>query len=206
MAPVLNREIPVFINANGIEEIEAAVDWGVEENLRMVIVGGYDAWRVTDLLKEHDVSVVIAGTHRMPSRRWEDYDAPFTLPEKLRLAGVAFCIAGGGGGFQTPHERNLPYHAATAAAYGLPKDEALKAVTLYPAQILGVADRVGSLDVGKDATLIVTTGDPLEIVTNVEMEFIQGRGVDLNSRHTQLYEKYKQKYKQNGDKRTAATR
>ena len=206
MAPVINGEIPVFIHANGIKETQASIDWAASENLRIVIVGGYDAWRVTDLLKEHNVSVVVAGVHRLPSRRWEDYDTPFKLPERLRAAGIPFCIAGRGGSFQTPHERNLPYHAATAAAHGLPKEDALKAVTLFAAQVLGVADRVGSLDVGKDATMIVTNGDPLEIMTDVEMEFIQGRSVDLNSRHTQLYEKYKQKYKQNDDKRTAASR
>jgi imidazolonepropionase-like amidohydrolase len=90
----------------------------------------------------------------------------------------------------------VPYEAATAAAYGLPQEEALKAITLYPAQILGVDDRVGSLEVGKDATLIVTDGDPLETPTHVERMYIQGRNIDLTSRHTMLYEKYKTKYSQ----------
>jgi imidazolonepropionase-like amidohydrolase len=94
--------------------------------------------------------------------------------------------------------RNLPYHAARAAAYGLPADEALKAITLYPAQILGCADRVGSLEAGKDATLIVTDGDPLETFTHVERAYIQGRALDLSSRHTRLWEKYKEKYRRQG--------
>jgi imidazolonepropionase-like amidohydrolase len=98
-------------------------------------------------------------------------------------------------GEEAGHERSLPYVAAMAAAYGLPKEEAFKAVSLYPARIFGFDDRVGSLEVGKDATLIVTSGDPLEIMTQVEMEFIQGRKVDLTSRHTMLYEKYKEKYR-----------
>jgi len=143
-------------------------------------------------LKSRDIPVIVQGIHSLPDRRWEGYDVPFTRPKKLYDAGVRFCIAGGG----ASNERNLPYEAATAAAYGLPKDEALKAVTLYPAQILGVDDRVGSLAVGMDATLIVTDGDPLETFTNVEREYIQGRDVDLTSRHTMLYDKYKIKYGQ----------
>ncbi len=198
MLPVLSREIPVFVHANGIHEIQAAVDWALTENVLIAIVGGYDAWRVSALLKAHNIPVVVTGTHRTPRRRWENYDGPFALPGKLHEAGVLFCIATGGGGFGSAHERNLPYHSAMAAAYGLPEKEALKAVTLYPAQILGVADRLGSLEKGKDATLIVTDGDPLEIMTHVEMSFIQGRKIDLSSRHTQLYEKYKTKYERMG--------
>ena len=151
---------------------------------------------MTDMLKAKDIPVVIAGVHRTPRRRWENYDAPFTLPLTLHQAGVRFCIATSGGSFGAAHVRNLPYHAAMAVAYGLPKEEAIKAVTLYPAQILGVGGRVGSLERGKDATLIVTDGDPLEIRTQVVMEFIDGRQIDLSSRHTQLYEKYQAKYKQ----------
>lgn len=196
MIPVLKKEIPVFIHANGIAEMQAAIDWASSEDIKMVIVGGADAWRLTDLLVEKDIPVIIGGIHRTPSRRWEDFDTPFTLPLKLHEAGVRFCIATRGGGFGTAHVRNLPYHAAMAVAYGLPQDVAIKALTMFPADILGVGDRVGSLVEGKDATLIVTDGDPLEITTQVEMSFIQGRPVDLASRHTQLYEKYQAKYRQ----------
>lgn len=199
MASVLDGDVPVFVHADDIRRIQAAVDWAQEENLRMVLVGGKAAWRVADLLKEKDVSVIVEHIHTLPERRWEGYDTPFVNPLRLYEAGVKFCIAGSGGApFASAHARNLPYQAGTAAAYGLPKEEALKSVTLYPAQILGVADRVGSLEVGKDATLIVTDGDPLEIRTHVEKAFIQGRTVDLGSRHTQLYQKYKTKYQQLG--------
>jgi len=198
MIPVLKGNIPVFIRANEMQEIQAAIDWASEENVKMILVDGYDAWRITDLLKEKDVPVIITEIHRLPMRRWEGYDTPFTLPIKLYEAGIKFCIAGSGGSFDAAHERNLPYQAATAAAYGLPKEEALKSVTIYPAEILGVSDRAGSLEVGKDATIIVTDGDPLEITTQVLMEFIQGREIDLSSRHTQLYEKYLEKYRQGG--------
>jgi imidazolonepropionase-like amidohydrolase len=173
------------------------VAWAGQENVKLILVGGYDSWRIANVLKEKDVAVIVNPIHRTPWRSWEAYDEAFTLPKKLSEAGVRFCIAGDGGG---SNERNVPYHAATAASYGLPREEALKAVTLYPAQILGIADRVGSLEVGKDATLIVTDGDPLEIMTHVEMEFIRGKNISLNSKHTHLYEKYKEKYRRTGAK------
>ncbi|MFQ5675571.1 MAG: amidohydrolase family protein [bacterium] len=199
MVKVLKGEIPVFVQANEIRQINAAVAWASRENVKMVLVGGQDAWRVADLLKEKNIPVIIGGTLTTPLRRWEGYDTPFTNPLRLYEAGVKFCIAGTGGvSGGASNARNLPYNAAMAAAYGLPKDEALKSVTLYPAEILGVADRVGAIAEGKDATLIVTDGDPLEIMTNVEQEFIQGRKIDLSSKHTQLYEKYKEKYERMG--------
>lgn len=199
MIPVLRKELPVFIHASEEKQIHAAIDWALAEDLKIILVGGADVWRVADRLKEHDIPVIIGGVHYLPARRWEAYDAPFTNALKLYEAGVELCIGerrvwleGGGGS----NVRNLPYHAATAAAYGLPKEEALKAITLYPARILGVEDRLGSLETGKDATLIVTDGDPLEIMTRVELAFIQGRPVDLSSKHTDLYDKYRTRLEQ----------
>jgi imidazolonepropionase-like amidohydrolase len=191
MGPVLEGEVPVMVRASDVQQIQAAVAWSKQERVRLIIVGGHEAWRLTDLLKENDVPVLAGGIHRLPSRRFNAYDDPFTLPLKLHQAGVKFAIFSAD---EAAHQRNLPYEAAMAAAYGLPKEEALKAITLYPAQILGVDDRVGSLEVGKDATLIVTNGDPLEITTDVELAFIRGGRIDLTSRHTKLYEKYKEKY------------
>jgi len=194
MIPILEGKVPVMVDAEEIQQIEAAVAWAAQEGVKLIILGGYDSWRVADLLKANNVSVIVNPIHRTPQRRWESYDMQYTIPEKLRQAGVRFCIASGG----SWNERNLPYEAATAASYGLPKDEALKSVTLYPAQILGIDDRVGSIDAGKDATLIVTNGDPLEITTNVQMEFIQGKSISLQSRHTRLNEKYQEKYRRIG--------
>ncbi len=190
--PVFEKKIPLMVSAEELQQIQMAVAWAERENIGLIIYGGADAWQVTELLKSKNIPVIIEGTHRLPERRWEAYDEPFVLPKKLYEARVRFCIAGGG----ASNERNLPYLAATAAAYGLPKEEALKSITLYPAQILGVADRLGSLEKGKDATLIVTTGDPLETATQVVQEYILGRKIDLTSRHTVLYEKYKIKYSQ----------
>lgn len=194
MAPALRREMPVFVHADEVKGIEGAVAWAAAENLKLVIVGGLDAWRVTDLLKENDVPVIVSAVNVLPLRRDDPYDAAYTNPDKLRAAGVRFCIANEGAAFDAAHDRNLPYQAAQAAAHGLPREEALKAVTLYPAQILGVGDRLGSLEVGKEATLFITDGDPLEIMTHVEAAYVAGRPVDLANKQTRLYDKYRQKY------------
>ena len=195
MIPVLEGKVPVLLAADDIQQIQTAVAWAAEEKVKMVIMGGYDSWKAADLLRANNVAVVVQPIQRTPSRRWEAYDTPAALPKKLLDAGVKFCIAGEAG---ASNERNVPYLAAMAASYGLPKEEALRAVTLYPAQILGLADRIGSLEAGKDATLFVSSGDPLEIMSNVEMEFIQGKEIPLESRHTRLYEKYKEKYRRLG--------
>jgi imidazolonepropionase-like amidohydrolase len=193
MIPVLCGELPVWVSANSVQEIESAVEWADREQVKMVLFGGAEAPRAADLLKRKNIPVIVTPILRLPFRRDADYDEQFTVPLKLYEAGIPFCI---GGGSSMGNERNLPYNAAMAAAYGLPKDEALKSITIYAARILGVEDRVGSLEKGKDATLIVTNGDPLEIVTNVERLYIQGREVDLNNRQRMLYEKYQKKYRQ----------
>ena len=193
LLPVLDRKIPLLVRADGLSTIQSAVAFGAEQNVRLILLGGYDAPLCAELLNEHDVPVILSAVYRLPRRRGDAFDASYTLPERLRKLGVQYCISGTETA-RNSNVRNLPYHAATAVAYGLPYEEALKAITLYPAQILGVADRVGSLDPGKDATLIVTTGDPLETPTQVVSAFVQGREVDLSDRHKRLYRKYQQKY------------
>lgn len=201
MLPVLVGKVPVFIEAEDIQQIQAAIAFCEAEGLKPVIVGGYDAPQCAALLKKHDVPVIVGGVFRMAVRRNEPYDAGYSLPARLKAAGIRFCIAGELGGASSggpSNVRNLPFHAGVAAGYGLDRDEALKSITLYPAQILGVADRIGSLEAGKDATLIVTTGDPLETSTQITAAYIQGRTVDLNNRHKRLWEKYKEKYRRQG--------
>ena len=193
MIPLLRGQIPLAVNANEVQQIQAAVAFAQQEKVKLVIVGGADAPLCADLLKKYDVPVIVTGTQRLPQRRWSGYDDAYALPAKLEELGIRFCIAGTR---SASYARNLPYQAGMAAAFGLDKDDAVKSITLYPAQILGVADRVGSLEPGKDATLIVTTGDPLETPTQVEQAYIQGRKIELTSRHTRLWEKYKQKYEQ----------
>lgn len=195
MRAALAGEKPIFVSAALASQIESAVAWANRRGLKIVIVGGDQADQVSGLLKKHDIPVIIGGTHRLPNRRQDAIDQPFALPAKLHAAGVRFCIATAD---EAAHERHLNHMAGTAAAFGLPKDEALKAVTLSPAQILGAADRLGSLEVGKSATLIVTSGDPLEITTDTLIAFIDGRRIDLGDRQKSLYAKYQEKYKQLG--------
>ncbi|MBL8818085.1 MAG: amidohydrolase family protein [Planctomyces sp.] len=195
MQPVIEGKTPLYVTANRVREIQSAVSFSAEQKVRMILFGGADAELCADLLKQHQIPVVIDSIHRLPSRSHEAYDSSYTLPERLRRAGVKFCISGSSRA-ETYNVRNLPYQAATAVAYGLPYEDGVRAVTIYPAEILGIADRVGTLDKGKDATLFVCDGDPLETDTQVEMAWVQGRRVDLNSRHRQLYEKYSEKYRQ----------
>ncbi len=195
MIPALKGEQPVFVHADDLRQISAALDWAREENLKLILVGGRDAWRVADRLKAADIPVIIDGTHNLPLRRDDGYDDVYANAGRLHAAGVRFCIVNAGdtkGG--ATNARNLPYEAAMAAAFGLPPAEALKAITLYPAQILGVGAELGSIETGKRATLIVTDGDPLEIPTQVLHAFIDGAQIQLHSRHTQLYDKYRQRY------------
>lgn len=198
MRPVMQGQRPVFVDADELPQIRHALGLAQRHGLKLVIVGGSDAWRIADLLRERQVPVVIAGVHRLPIRRGDAYDEPFRLAARLAQAGVRFCIARSGSEFDAAHERNLPYEAATAAAFGLSRDEALKAITLYPAQILGVDDRLGSLQPGRLASFIVTDGDPLDIRTHVQRAFVQGREIDLSNRQTRLEEKYRTKIERSG--------
>ena len=195
MLPVLHGELPLLVSANSVQHIRSAVAFAVRQNIRIIIYGGFDAPRCAALLKKHDVAVILSAVYRLPHRRHEAYDAAYTLPERLRTAGVKYCI-GGGARFGASNVRNLPYHAATASAYGLPRDEALKSITLYPAEIFGASKRVGSLEAGKDATLFIADGDPLETSTNIEAAFVQGRKIDLDNKHKRLWRKYRQRYEQ----------
>lgn len=194
MQRFLGGKQPVFFHADDAQAIEDALDFAKEHGLKPVIVGGSEAWRLTDRLRADRVPVIVGGTHVLPLRRADPVDAIYANAAKLHAAGVRFAIATPGDGFDTSNLRNLPYQAASAVAYGLPHDEALKAITLYPAQILGVADRVGSLEAGKDATLFLADGDPMDARTHVERAWIGGREIDLANRQTRLYEKYRKKY------------
>ena len=198
MLPVLTGDIPVFVHANEVRQIEAAVYWAERQSVKMVLVGGKDSWRVTQLLKDREIPVIYTQTHSTPMRRFEQYDQAFITPSQLYAAGIKFCISNSESPFQTPHIRNLPYHAAKAASYGLSWKEALRSITQSPAEILGVEEKVGSQETSKDATLFIADGDILDVRTQVNMAFIFGRRVDLSDRHKTLYSKYRNKYKQKG--------
>jgi imidazolonepropionase-like amidohydrolase len=194
LMPVFDGKLPLFVHAGTLAQIQAVLGWAKEMQLKIVLVDGDDAWRVAGQLKESDVPVILGPATSLPPRRDDDYDSAWSNAAKLQAAGVRFCIASNGRGAET-NERNIGYEAGLAAGYGLPREEALKAVTLYPAQILGVADRLGSLENGKAATLIVTNGDPLDFPTQVEIAFIDGRKIDLSNRQTRLRDKYREKYR-----------
>jgi imidazolonepropionase-like amidohydrolase len=188
-----SKQLPVFITAGDVDQITTAVAWAVEKKLKPVIVGGRDAPLCADLLKRHDVPVIVLGTHAVPRRNDSAYDEAYTLPARLHAAGLKFAIAFSD---DTAHTRNLPYHAAMAVAFGLDHDAAIKSQTLWAAEILGVGDALGSIETGKAATLIVTDGDPLEITTRTERAYIDGRAIDLSNKQTKLAEKYREKYEQ----------
>jgi len=191
---VINGEIPLIIKANSVKEIESSIYWAENQDIEIIILGGKDAWRVTDLLVEKDIPIIFESVLSTPKRRYEDYDQPYKTPKVLFEAGVKFCISNSTSSFQTPHLRNLPYHAAMAASFGLLSDEAIRSITLSTAEILGIADLVGSLEPGKDATLFISDGDILDIRSNVEIAYINGKQVDMSDRHKMLYRKYTEKY------------
>ncbi len=193
LARVTDDGLPLFVHADDLTQIQEVVVLAQREKLKLVIVGGYDAAACAELLKKHNVPVIVTGTHRLPSRRHSAYDEAYTLPARLKKLGVRFCLAGYDR-FSASAVRNLPQHAGTAAAFGLDPADAVRAITLDAAEILGISDRLGSLEPGKDATLIVTNGDVLEIATRVERAWIAGREVDLDSRHKRLYRKYRARY------------
>jgi imidazolonepropionase-like amidohydrolase len=198
MRSVISGETPVFVRADEVEQILSAIRFGREQRVRVTILGGRDADGCIDELLAADVGVIIAGTHRLPKRRDSEFDHIFRLPSVLEAAGVRYCIASTGGSFDTPHERNLPYHAASAVAFGLDVDAAIRSVTLSAAELLGVGDELGSIEPGKAATLIITDGNPLEVTTQVLAAYVDGRSINLSNKQTELYEKYREKYRQLG--------
>lgn len=198
MAPVLAGELPLFAHTQDLMQMRNALELAERFGLKLVIVGGADAWRIAEELARRRVPVIVGSINRPPQRRWEAYSTPFENPARLVAAGVDVAISGTGTTFDAPFVRNLPYEAAKAVAHGLSRDKALESVTLAPARILGIDDRLGSLEVGKDATFIVTDGDPLDTVTAVRYAFVRGRALDLTTRHTTLYEKYRERLRQLG--------
>ncbi|MFK7961296.1 MAG: amidohydrolase family protein [Phycisphaerales bacterium] len=198
MLPAMRGETPVFVRANEVDQIRSAVRFISDRGLRGVIVGGADAEMCADMLQRHGVSVIVTGTHRLPGQRHAAYDRAYTLPQRLEAAGVTWCLGTVGGSFETPHERNLPFHAATAVAHGLDPDVALRSITQSAAEIIGVGDEVGSLAVGKAATFSVFDGNPLEITTQVVGIWIDGRPLPLDDKQRQLDRKYREKYRQLG--------
>jgi imidazolonepropionase-like amidohydrolase len=190
MISVFDGDRPVVVNANEVRQIQDAITWAEEEGVQLIILGGRDAHLVTEHLKVKEIPVIVTQVLDSPNRAWEGYDARYSLPAKLYEAGVQFAIAGASG---AANANRLPLEAGAAAAYGLPADEAVKALTLYPAQILGLEDRIGALEEGLDATLLISDGTPIEYATQIEQVYVQGRKSDMMDMHRQLYETYREK-------------
>ena len=186
MIPVLEGKMPVMMMVSKAKSVKDAVEFADREKIKIVIAGVDEIGDYTALLKAKNIPVICGPTLALPNNEDDAYDQQSTLPGQLFKAGVKIAFAT----FDVQFARNLPYQAATAVAYGLPYDEALKAVTINPAEIFGVSDRIGSIEKGKWADMILTDGDPLETKTQIKHMFIKGHEVDLTSRHTKLYDKY----------------
>jgi imidazolonepropionase-like amidohydrolase len=189
LVPVVQRKLPVLVVADEARDIRNAVDFCTKQNLRMILGGGAEAWKVKELLKEKKIPVVLAPTNRLPEQIDTPYDKPYTEPSELFTAGIPIAFSS----FGTSFSRRLPQYAGTAVAYGLPHDEALKAVMLNAAQIFGLADQLGTLEPGKIANVIVTNGDPLELQTQVRYLFIKGQLTSTDNKHRELYEQYRKR-------------
>ena len=182
----------LFVRANEVKQILLAMDLAKTFGFKLVIVGGTEAYQIADLLAENNVPVILDRQHSLPTMEDDDVDQPYKTPAVLQKAGVLFCL-------NDTHDqsrfRNLAFNAGTAATYGLTKEQALSAVTLNAAKILGIEDKTGTIETGKDANLLIVNGDLLDMRSSVIAQaFIQGRNVSLDNKGKQLYERYKHKY------------
>jgi imidazolonepropionase-like amidohydrolase len=198
LLPAIEGKVPVIVFANRLDQIRAAVKWGSEDKLRVAIWGGADAWRMADELARAQVPVIVESPLDLPQREDEPYDAAFANAGRLDKAGVRVLF--NEGGTDAANVRNLPHLAAAAVAFGFPREKALAAMTLEPARLLGVADRVGSLEPGKDATFIVTDGDILDMRSRVVAAYLDGRALDLTDKQKRLYEKYRSRPRAGGER------
>jgi len=191
MLPYVRGELPVMVHADETRQIKAAVDWADTNHYKMILVGGRDAWMNAELLASKKIPVVYSHTFTLPTRDTESYEVHFKAPEVLRKAGVQVIFGNGLTTMDAALTKNLPYSAAQAVAFGMPEAEALKGITLYAAQLAGVPDRLGSIEPGKEATLVVADGDILDIRAHVRRMWVAGKEVNLENRHLRFYEKYK---------------
>jgi len=195
LAACLDRQKPVIIQAEKKRDIEAAIAFADEMGLRMILAGGSEAYKLSDTLASKHIPVILGRTQSLPAEDDDSYDQPYSTPGELCKAGVRIAFASGaGGGFGPagPHaSRTIPYEAAQGAAFGLSDADAMKALTIWPAEMFGVEKKLGSIEAGKIADVIVTDGSPLVVTTSVKHLIIAGREVSTDNRHLALYEKYR---------------
>ena len=186
MIPVLEGKEPLAISASRERSIHDAILFAEKQHIKAVILQPRELGKVAAELKSHNIPVILGRTEALPENEDDPYDQAFTLPAEAFKAGVKFAF----GTFDNEFVRNLPYNAARAVAFGLPYDEALKAITINAAEIWGVADKTGSIEKGKWADLMITDGDPLEIPTQVKRLYIKGKEVELTNKQIELYHRY----------------
>ena len=191
LVPVVQGKLPVLVIADEERDIRNAIEFCSKQNLKMILGSGAEAWKVKELLKEKKIPVILGPTERIPDKEDTPYDKPMTQPSELFVAGIPFAFSS----FGTSFSRRLPQYAGASVAYGLPHDEALKAVMLNAAQIFGLSDQLGTLEPGKLANVIVTSGDPLELQTQVKYLFIKGQLTSTANRHSDFYEQYRKRPK-----------
>ncbi len=189
MLPVIRGEEPLLITAQRERAIRDALRFAEKQKIKAVLCDPKEAYKVLDEIKKQDVPVVLGPTLSLPVTEDDSYDQPFTTPGQLYRAGIKFAFAS----LSNQFSRDLPYQAAAAVPFGLPKEEALKAITVNAAQIWGVANQMGTIEEGKSADFMVTDGDPLEIKTHVKQLFIKGKNVNLEDKHKRLYDKYEKR-------------
>lgn len=190
MLPIFSKELPVFIHANDFRQIDQAIIFSQKYGLKMILVGGNDSWKIADKLNNNNIPVILSRTQSLPPHEDDDYALNYKLPKMLSDKSVKFCLSFS----STTGTRNLPFQASQAVAFGFSREDALRAITLSTAEILGVEKDLGSLEIGKKATIIVSDGDIMNHLThNIIYEFIEGKPVDLDNKHKELYRKYRQK-------------
>jgi imidazolonepropionase-like amidohydrolase len=187
LARVTRGEIPVLARVEREREIRDLVEFAEREGIRLVLAGAREGFRVASLLAEKKVPVIVGPTQILPSGPDAPFDEPYANPGKLHAAGVKVAFAS----FHSAYSRGLPYEAAMGIPYGLPREAALRAITTNPAEILGLGDRLGTIEAGKIANLIVTNGDPLEIRTQIRHVIIAGAEASMVNKHDQLFETYR---------------
>lgn len=192
MRPLIEKKQKLFVHGDQIKQMLIAIDFAKEFGVDVVIVGGSESFQIADLLKANNISVILDQCLNLPATEDDDIDQPFKTPAALQKAGVLYCISDDDA---NTRYRNLSYNAGIAATFGLTKEEALSAITLNAAKILGVEGKTGSIEVGKDANIVVSEGDLLDMKSSTVTDaLIQGRQINLDNKQKQLYERYKYKY------------
>ena len=189
LAKVVAGELPLLVEVNAASDITLAIEWIQSKNVKAILTGVAEGWRVADKIAASKIPVITGPMLSIPTRNSDRFDAAYTNPGKMAKAGVKVVIRSN----DAENTRNLPFNAGFAAAYGMGKEEALKAVTINAAEVFGVADRMGSIEQGKDATLFVSTGDPFETKTQIRHVFIDGYRVPMSNRHIKLYQEFLQR-------------